>query len=236
MSERIAAGTLEALARLDTCAVANAIETFGVRLRNEGFASPALRCFTPQLPPVVGYAETLRVRSSSPPWERRFYADRTDWWSVLGDVPVPRILVIQDVDPRVGVGAFVGGVHAHILRALGCVAVVTSGAVRDLPEVVEARLQLFAGNLSPSHAYVHVVDYGQPVQVAGLTVSPGDLLHADQHGVVQVPATIAERIPAAARRLRQQEQRIRAFCRSRAFSLEGLRDLVAQDLPPGPQE
>jgi regulator of RNase E activity RraA len=219
---------LNALARLDTCTVANAIETFGLRLRNEGFSGAALRCFTPQLPPVVGYAETLRVRTSSPPWQRRFYYDRTDWWSALGTVPAPRILVIQDVDPKIGVGAFVGGVHAHILRALGCVAAVTSGAARDVPEVLGAGLQLFAGNLSPSHAYVHVVDYGRPVEIAGLTVAHGDLLHADQHGLVRVPLEIAARIPAAAVRLRRQEERIRAYCKSAAFSIEGLRSVVVE--------
>ncbi len=226
MSEALTPGELQALGRLDTCTVANAIETFGLRLRNEGYTGPAARCFTPQLPPVVGYAETLRVRSSSPPWQRRFYLDRTDWWSALGQVPPPRILVVEDVDPKVGVGAFVGGVHAHVLRALGCVGVVTTGAVRDLPEVVEAGLQLFAGNLSPSHAYIHVVDYGQPVVVAGLTVAPGDLLHADQHGVVRVPPETAREIPAAAERMRRQEQSIRDYCRSQDFSLEGLRAVV----------
>jgi len=230
VSERLTAEELEALGRVDTCTVANAIETFGGRLRNEGFAGPGVRCFTPQLPPAVGYAETLRIRSSSPPWERRFYYDRTDWWSALRTLPLPRILVIQDVDPRVGVGAFVGGVHAHILRALGCVGVITNGAVRDIPEVLEAGLQLFAGNLSPSHAYVHIVDHGQPVAVAGLAVARGDLLHADQHGVVCVPPDIARQVPAAAARMRRHEQTIREFCRSPAFSLEGLRAVVDRPL------
>jgi len=206
LSEVLAAADLEALGRLDTCTVANAIETFGRRLRNEGFTGPSVRCLTPQLRPAVGYAETLRIRSSSPPWERRFYFDRT------------------------GVGAFVGGVHAHILRALGCVGAITNGAVRDIPEVLEARLQLFAGNLSPSHAYVHIVDHGQPVTVAGLTVARGDLLHADQHGVVCIPPEVARQIPAAAAEMRRHEQRIREYCRSSAFSLEGLRAVV--DGPP----
>jgi regulator of RNase E activity RraA len=231
VTERLSRGELAALAGIDTCTVANAIESFGVRLRNEGFSSSTIRCLTPQLPPVVGYAETLRVRSSSPPWQRRFYGDRTDWWTALEVVPPPRILVIQDVDPRVGMGAFVGGVHAHILRALGCVAAVTNGAARDIPEVVEAGLHLYAGNLSPSHAYVHVVEHGQPVEVAGLSVKRGDLLHADQHGVVRVPTEIATQIPAVAGRLRRKEKRIFEFCRSEAFSIEGLRSIVDGEPP-----
>jgi regulator of RNase E activity RraA len=113
-----------------------------------------------------------------------------------------------------------------VLRALGCVAAVTNGAARDIPEVLEAGVHLFAGNLSPSHAYVHVVDYGQPVVVAGLSVTPGDLLHGDQHGIVQIPSEIAGKIPAAAARLLRKEERVIDFCRSSSFSIDGLRSLV----------
>jgi 4-hydroxy-4-methyl-2-oxoglutarate aldolase len=226
VTSRLSEAEVEALSRLDTCTVANAIEAFGVRLRNEGFSGPAIQCFTPGLRAAVGYAETLRVRSSAPPPERPSYFDRTDWWSALQVLPMPRILVVEDVDGTVGVGAFVGGVHAHILRALGCAAVVTNGAVRDIPEVLGAGLQLFAGNLSPSHAFVHILDYGRPVEVGGLKVAHGDLLHADRHGVLNVPPEIAGQIPAVAYRLRQKEARIVAFCRSTSFSVEGLRLLV----------
>ncbi len=226
MNDPLSAEELAALAEIDTCSVANAIETFGSRLRNEGFSGGGLHSFTPELGPVVGYAETLRVRSSTPPWERRAYYDRTDWWGALGKVPQPRILVIQDVDPKVGVGAFVGGVHAHVLRALGCVAAITNGAIRDIPEVREAGVHLLAGSVSPSHAYVHIVDFGQPVEVAGLAIRPADLLHLDQHGVVRVPREIAGQIPGVVERLRRRERRILEFCRSQGFSLEGLRAIV----------
>ena len=119
-----------------------------------------------------------------------------------------------------------GGVHAHILRALGCVAAVTNGAVRDIPELLAAGLPVFAGNLSPSHAYVHVVDYGQPVEVAGLKIAPGDLLHADQHGIVSIPLELATQVPAVADRIVRKEERIFEFCRGRTFSIEGLRSLL----------
>jgi len=226
VTERLSLEVLNALKHYDTCTVANAIETFGVRLRNEGFSSQSIHSLTPQLPAVVGFAETIRLRSSSPPWHRRSYFDRTDWWTALEVVPPPRVMVLQDIDPKVGVGAFVGGVHAHILRALGCVAAVTNGAARDIPELLEAGLVVFAGSVSPSHAYVHIVDHGQPVEVAGLRVFPGDLLHADQHGVVSIPLEIAPQIPPVADRLLRNEERIVEFCGSNAFSVEGLRRIV----------
>ena len=224
----VAPATLEALSRFDTCAVTNAIESFAVRLRNEGFTCDALACQTPDLPPLVGYAVTLRVHSSNPPMEGGAYAQRTDWWDRLEEVPAPRVLVIEDSDRRPGVGAFVGEVHAAILRALGTVAVVTNGAVRDVPAVRRAGFQLFSGSVSVSHAYMHVVEVNEPVVIGGLHIRSGDLLHGDRHGIVSVPAGIADQLPAVLERLRGHEQRIVEFCRSGGFSKAGLRELISQ--------
>ena len=120
------------------------------------------------MPPVVGYAVTATIRCSTPPPVGHVYADRTDWWNDILKTPAPRVVVVQDVDIIPGLGAFVGEVHANILRALKCVAYVTNGAVRDLPAVRASGLQLFAACTSPSHAFVHILSFGEPVTVAGL--------------------------------------------------------------------
>lgn len=221
---------LEALRRLDTCAVANAIETFDRRLRNEGFSNAGLRCMFPQCGPMLGYAATVKIRCSTPPPDGHNYLDRTDWWSYILSIPSPRVVVIQDVDPEPGKGAFVGEIHAQILLALGCVGAVTNGAVRDLPAVEGAGFQLFAGNVSASHAYAHIVEIGPSVEVAGLKVQSGDLLHGDRHGVLSIPREIAPAIPGVAARLREKERRIIALCRAGDFSLEKLRAAVQAPL------
>ena len=89
---------LAALAALDTCTVANAIETFGVRLRNEGYADSSIRSIFPSLPPMVGYAATVRIRCSNPPLRGQAYVERTDWWNYLLSLPAPRVVAIEDVD------------------------------------------------------------------------------------------------------------------------------------------
>src|SRR5882724_1236707 len=109
-----------ALRRLDGCTIANAIERFDVRLRNEGFTDGRIRCLFERLAPVLGHAVTARIRSSTPPPVGHNYLDRTDWWTHINTVPAPRIVVVQDVDDTVGRGALVGEVHANILRALNC--------------------------------------------------------------------------------------------------------------------
>jgi 4-hydroxy-4-methyl-2-oxoglutarate aldolase len=210
---------MEELRALSTCVVASAIETFDVRLRNKGFSDSRLHCMFPELPAAVGYAATARLRGSDPPMEGHSYYDRGAWWESLLKIPAPRIVVIEDVDSTPGLGAFIGEVHANILLALGCVAVVTNGAVRDLPEVRKAGLQMFAGNVSVSHAYAHVFDFGCTVEIAGLTVHPGDLIQGDLHGVQTIPREIAARVPAKALEIVKARKALIAFCRARDFSI-----------------
>ena len=215
----------DALRRLDTCTVSNAIEAFKLRLRNAGFANSRVRCVFEDLPPMVGYAATARLRSGEPPITGSYH-DRTDWWNSILRVPAPRIAVLQDLDEPPGVGAFLGDMNAAILRALGCVGYVTNGAVRELPRVRDMGLHLFAGNVAVSHAYAHIFDFGSPVNVGGLEVHPGDLLHGDRHGLLTVPKEIAAEVPAVAARLREAEQRVIDFCRSQEFSVEKLRQVL----------
>ena len=219
---------LEQLRSLSTCVVASAIETFGVRLRNKGFSDARLHCVFPELPTTVGYAATARIRSSDPPMEGHSYYDRGTWWDSLLQVPEPRVVVIEDVDSKPGLGAFIGEVHASILVALGCVAVVTNGAVRDLPDVRKSGPQLFAGNISVSHAYAHVFDFGGTVEIAGLTVHPGDLIQADLHGVQTIPRAIAGHVPEKALEIVQARKELIGFCRSTDFSIGKLRQRLKE--------
>lgn len=217
---------LTALGGLSTSELADAIEAFQVRLRNVGFTNGAMRCSFDDLPPVVGYAATARIRTSTPPMVGAEYGDRIGWWKSVQATPGPRIVVLEDVDPQPGIGALVGRVHAHVLRTLGVVGLVTNGAVRDLPQLRAVELQCFARHVVPSHAYAHVFEFDVPVRVGGLEVAPGDLLHGDRNGLVKVPAAIAPHLPAAAARLRRHNAAIVSFCQSSDFNLERLHDLL----------
>jgi 4-hydroxy-4-methyl-2-oxoglutarate aldolase len=222
----LATELIAALKRLDTCTVCNAIESLGVRLNNEGFANSSIRCLTASTTPLVGYAATVRIRCSNPPREGRLYVDRTDWWSSLADITVPHVVVIQDVDEAPGLGSFIGEAHANILLALGCVGAVTNGSVRALPKVRQTPFQMFARSVSVSHAFSHIVDFGKPVEIGGLCIQPGDLLHADTDGVLSIPSEIASRVPEAAARVIEQKRHLVEFCHSPQFSIDRLRDAV----------
>ncbi|MBS0581042.1 MAG: RraA family protein [Proteobacteria bacterium] len=219
---------LQALRRLDACTLANAIETFHDRLRNEGFVDHTVRSLFPELAPMLGYAATVKIRGSAPPTTHGSYPDRTDWWDYVESLPAPRVVVVEDTASRPGLCSLVGEVHMSILRALNCVGVVTNGAVRDIPAARSVGFHYFAGSVSVSHGYVHIIDFGQPVKIGGLTIQSGDLLHGDLHGVQSVPLAIAPQIPAVAARMVAREQALIALCRSPDFTLAKLRALLAQ--------
>lgn len=217
---------LDAIRQFDTCTIANAIERFNIRLRYEGYTHAGLQCVTGGFPRVIGYAATSRVHLSDPPMTGGAYLDRTDWWDDIASVPAPRIAVVQDIEARSGAGAVLGQVHAAILKAFHCGAVITNGAVRDLEAVAAMDFPMFAHGVAVSHAYVHVVDYCKPVEIFGLRVHTGDLLYADCHGAISIPLEIAAEVPRAAAAIRQREQGIIDLCQSPAFSREKLLEAI----------
>ena len=219
---------MEILRRLDGCTLANAIETFHERLRNEGFTDNSVHCLFPQMPTMLGYAATLKIRGSAPPTAAGPYEERTDWWDYVLSLPAPRVVVVQDMASKPGLGSLLGPVHVNLLRALDCVGALTNGAVRGLAAAEQLGFQLFAGSISVSHAYIHVVEFGTPVEVAGLKVNSGDLLHGDRHGVQSIPTAIAGKIPAAAAEVVSRDQELITLCQSKEFTLEKLRAAIKE--------
>jgi len=213
---------IEQLKAFDTCIISDAIESFGVRLRNEGFATAGFRCLFKAFPPMVGYAATCKIRSADPPIVGSRYIERTDLWRYIGSIPAPRVVVVQDIDEPAGTGAFVGKVHASIFLALGCVGAVTNGAARELPGIEATGFQVFAGRVAISRAYVHVVEFGRPVEVGGLTIRPGELIHGDRHGIITVPPELAPDLPAVAHKILEKKQQVMDLTKQPGTSQEEL--------------
>ena len=214
----------EALKKITSPSVANAIETFKVRPRNQGQMSSEIRALFPEMGPLVGYAVTAVIRAEPEPLEGH-RASTYGWWDYVLSIPAPRVVVVHDLDEPRGQGAQWGEVQANIHKALGCAGVVTDGSVRDLDEVRALGFQFAAAHISVSHAYVHMVDFGLPVKLGGLWVKPGDLVHADQHGVVAIPPDIADRIAEAVAKVEADERKIIDVCKSKDFSAQKLKDL-----------
>lgn len=219
---------LDAIRPLGTSLVADAIETLSIRLANEGFIrSGVLTDLTPKLPPLLGYAVTARIRTVHPPMNGAVFAENNAWLRYIATLPEPRIVVLQDFDHSPGLGAFFGEMHAAVHQALGCIGVVTNGAVRDLQLLNKLGFHCYAGQVSVSRAYAHVTDFGVPVDIGGLMIKPGDLLYGDGNGVISIPLQNAELIPAAALIIQEKTHQTLELCTSGKFTLAEFEALTA---------
>jgi len=221
---------IHALRKISSPSIANAIETFNVRPRNQGFMSSEIRCLFPELGPLVGHVVTAVIRAEPQPLEGH-RSSTFGWWDYVLSIPAPRVIVVHDLDEPRGQGAQWGEVQANIHKALGAVGAITDGSVRDLDEVRALGFQFAAAHVSVSHAYVHMVDFGLPVKLGGLWVKPGDLIHCDQHGAVTIPADLVPKVADAVRRVEADERKIIEVCQSREFSADKLKDLYKQIRP-----
>lgn len=204
---------LEELRNFDSPTISNAIETFNVRPRTEGFMGSEIKCILQYKKPIIGYAATAIISSVKPPNSRQkemLY----DSYANVKKTPSPTFLVIQDIDPT-PIGSFWGEVQATTHSALGCVGTITNGGVRDLDEVSQLDFGYFANCILVSHAYVHIIDYNCSVNLGGLTINPGDLLHADKHGVVLIPEEISLELVEACKRVQLFEKPIIEGCREK---------------------
>ncbi|MEM7339444.1 MAG: RraA family protein [Actinomycetota bacterium] len=218
---------LDALAALDTPTVCNALEVVAPERRGSGYTVEPFFCPRPDLAPIVGYARTATIRSMQPS-ERDAAGDtaaRLDYYEHIASGDGPTITVIEDLDAVPGYGAWWGEVNTNIHAGLGSLGVVTNGSIRDLDDAAEG-FQMLAGMANPSHAWVRIVEHAVTVTVHGMTVTPGDLIHADQHGAVVVPVAVARDVPAAAAKIAAAEARIISASQRDGFSVAVLRDLL----------
>jgi 4-hydroxy-4-methyl-2-oxoglutarate aldolase len=226
MPEQLAKQELEALRHITTPTIANAIEVFNIQPRNVGFMTPDIRCILPELGIMVGHAVTCVIRAELPPAPGR-EVSRPDWWDYIATIPEPRVVVVQDLD-RQPIGSMWGEVNGSIHKALGCIGTVTDGGVRDLDEVRAMGFHCFASCVLVSHAYVHLVDFGNPVNVGGMVVKPGDIIHGDQHGVATIPMSIAAQIPDAVAKVEARERPLIEACRAPDFTVAKLKQVWQQ--------
>ena len=166
---------------------------------HECFNLEEVRDFMPQMGPMVGYAVTLVVEPGNSLHKANGAKLWSDYRRYIGGIPGPKIVVIQDLDKPAVYGSFWGEVSSNTHRALGCVGTITDGAVRDVDEMTNAGFKALARRMCVGHAYSVPVRWGMEVEVFGLVVSPGDLIHADKHGFLAIPEEDQARLLDAAR-------------------------------------
>ena len=221
------AADLDALRQWDTPTICNALELVVPHRRGHGFTVRPMVAAFPSMQPICGLARTGTIRAAAPsgraPEVDR--AARLGWYDYVAEAAMPTIVVLQDLDDTPGTGAFWGEVHSNVHKALGSQGVVTNGSIRDL-DMLASDFQLIAGVVNPSHAYVHMVQYGQEVTVHGMACHHDAVVHADRHGAVVIPHDAVTKLPAALDLCARREAPILEICRSRDFTVAALKDAL----------
>jgi len=212
------------LRELDTPTVYNTIEMLRPERQGFGYTTDTMVCVDPGLPPLVGYAKTAAIRSTRPSGKPadQVRQIRLDYFRYVAADPVPGIAVIQDLDgDHAGYGSFWGEVTSTSLNALGCIGGITDGSIRDV-DAIAPGFQLLARKIVPSRAFVHLVDFECDVNILGMVVRPGDLVHADRHGAVVIPHDLSRDIARGADLIARREKIILNAARSPGFTVDAL--------------
>lgn len=220
---------LSILTQWDTPTICNALEEIMPERRGFGYTTEPLVALDPDLPPICGYARTATIRAAerSADSPEDAAALRLDYYHYISQGPKPTVVVIQDIDPRPGYGAFWGEVQTHVHKGLGAVGGVTNGSFRDVTDSVRG-FNLLGGEVGPSHAWVHLVDFDCQVTVYGLTATTDDIIHADRHGAVMIPAEAVKKIPAMVALISRREAKILDAAKSPDFTFEKLKAAIGQ--------
>lgn len=216
--------TLALLRRTDTPTICNALEHVMGGRTAEGFTKSPVVSADPALPPIVGYARTARIRASSPAQKpaAEVRALRMAYYEYVASGDGPNIVVIEDTDWPHCIGGFWGEMQVAQHKGLGVAGTLTNGVLRDLG-MLDPGYQVIAGSVGPSHAFVHVTDIDVPVTVFGMSVRPGDLVHADRHGAVVIPAAHIGAMAAAIDIVLRKEQPILNAARAPGFTVAKLK-------------
>ncbi len=213
--------TLDFLRSVDSPTVANAIETFNVRDRCDGFIGGAVECQFPDLGVMVGRAVTVTMTS-----EPGAVASRDGYWQMWDAVAAmdgPVVIAVQDVSGKPERCAYAGEMMATLAQQLGAVGMVTDGALRDVDEVHALGFHYFMRFPVVSHGNFSIVSVNEPIELDGQVVNPGDILHGDRNGIVLVPDQVLEGLVDAVAGIRERESAQLDYMRSAEFSLADLK-------------
>lgn len=223
----LAKSDVDFLQSMDTPTVCNIVELVYPERRGHGYTTRHLHCAFPDMAQMIGFAKTVTIRSKDPValGSAGYMEKRMEYLDYIASAPQPSWVVIQDLDDPAGYGCFWGEVQSNVHKALGCVGTITNGAVRDIPMIAPG-FQMLAGAIVPSHAYVHVVDFGCEVTVHGMAVKSGDLIHADRHGAVVVPTDKLDGLRKALDDITRREARIIEAAKAPGATVEKIKAAI----------
>ena len=214
---------LSLLREVDTPTVCNAIEVvYGQRGFNR-FTKGTMQHSKPGDPPIVGFARTAKIAGLAPPTENPavIRSRRIDYFRSMAAGPSPSVAAVEDTDYPNCIAGWWGEVHVAVHKGLGLSGAITNGVMRDL-DVMDDGFPVLAGSVGVSHGFVHVVEVGTAVNIFGLTVTQGELIHADRHGALVIPNDVIPLLKTAIHTVVSNEAIVLEPARQKGFNIDKL--------------
>jgi regulator of RNase E activity RraA len=184
---------LDQLCEYDTALLANLLAFVDPIPAHEYYMGNSIRALTPTLGPTVGVAVTCKMDSSTP--DHLAEGDIEGYWTQLAQMEamaLPTIWVVRCVGSRPEHECVLGDGMAKTLHSVGCVGVVTNGGVRDLPGLLSTPFAAYGAGTTIHHCRVRVSALNEQVEIGGVTVAAGEIIHAGEEGVIKIPARAVE--------------------------------------------
>ena len=205
---------LEELKNFDTPSITNVVATYSQRPECLGLYNPwsehwytdhSVRCMYPELGRRVGYAVTAVHGLPDPNFDRLSFPDVID---AMEQSQQPTIYVFQQKFPPeiAGKVGLAGGNMTAAMKAVGCVGAISNGPSRDFDEIRSMDFQYLLSGATPGHGNMAIHSINVPVSVAGMDVSPGEIIHMDENGACKFPADQLEAVLTRARDLSKEEE------------------------------
>ena len=211
---------LKLVQSVDTPTVCNAIEVAQGKRGFNDFTRGTMQC-SDVSGVVVGYARTAKIAAVEPPSEPAdvIKARRMDYYRHMADGGAGCVAVVEDLDYPNAIGAYWGEINTTVHKGFGMAGALTNGVMRDLGDLPEG-FPVVAGSIGPSHGFVHVREIGTPVEIFGMTVNDCDLVHADRHGALVIPADVVDVLEAAILKLLETEKVVLEPARAEGFDFD----------------
>lgn len=187
---------MEKLKEFDTPSITNVVATYPDNPLCLGLYEPwgqrwytdqTVKCVYPELGRLVGYAVTVVYGIPDPNFKRLTMADLV---MALGKSKKPVIIALkQDFPPELkGKVGLCGGNMTTTFQRCGAIGVVTDGPSRDVDEIRPMKFQYLMTGVTPGHGNMAIKAVNVPVSIAGMDVSPGEIIHMDENGACKFPA------------------------------------------------
>ncbi len=218
--DQITPQDLALLEQFDTPTICNVIELFDVRPRTAGYMNQSISACFPEMPPMVGYAATATFRGSTPRKDLS-YGGLEQHVASFSQLPGPAIVVFEDLD-KPSVAATFGEIMCTSYQKFGAKGLITSGTGRDLDQVRSINFPVFTNGTVCSHGYSRFPSIGEVVEVGGITINSGDLIHGDCNGVTTIPIQIAKKVAQVAKLYMEAEALILNYLEQDKVTPQGL--------------